>query len=518
MNWLQYLAEANLYLAVFYLCYILFLKGETHYALNRAYLLCTSVISFVLPVVQLGILKPAEAPVRAIVSGSPVNVHPGVLQVRYVPAYAHFDMQDALLYAYLLGVFVMTIAFAIKVYQLYRLTRVPSVTPARGYKLIYIEGTNTAFSFFGYLFIGAGTLQPETVIRHELVHIRQKHSVDILLLEIIKIISWFNPLVYLMPNTFKALHEYIADEKTAAFEPSALAYSSFLVSNLYGLSGSSITHSFFNYNLLKNRISMLHQKRSGNLARLKYLIILPICAGLLCASTLAFSKTYDWVDIAPKAPVSAKGHLKIKTLKSTEGRIIGYGDKMTIHGKTYTVNTLNKTDQLYLLKTYGIKLDVVEIAGKPGQATVFFPAGNAKDTTRYSVKARYTAKGYKFTETGYSINGKSNFRVIITEKNGEEKAYFKNSATPAQIAMLKDKYGYTFPSMEIFTKMPPPPPMPPAHPSDPKVKLAKLPPPIIKRDTAVPAKPDAPVKPVEPKMIKPTPPPPIPPKEVKDEN
>src|SRR6185437_1894458 len=86
----------------------------------------------------------------------------------------------------------------------------------------------------------------------------------------------------------------------------------------YGLSGSSITHSFFNYNLLKKRIIMLHQKRSGSLARLKYLLAIPICGGLLCASTLAFSKTYGWVDIAPHHSNPVDLGLQTHTSKDTD--------------------------------------------------------------------------------------------------------------------------------------------------------------------------------------------------------
>ena len=155
------------------------------------------------------------------------------------------------------------------------------------YKLIGIDGSNTAFSFFNYLFIGTKLKGSDTIIRHELVHIKQKHSADIIFIELIRIINWFNPVIYLVQMSIKTVHEYIADEQTASLESDALTYSSFLVNNAYGITGSSVTHSFFNYNLLKKRIIMLNQKRSGNLARLKYLVAVPICAGMLCASTLA---------------------------------------------------------------------------------------------------------------------------------------------------------------------------------------------------------------------------------------
>ena len=479
MNWLQYLLEANLYLGVFYLCYCLFLNRETYYMLNRVYLLAVCVISFIIPVIQLGILKPTVPLVQTDALMAPVNLSRHNSPAAIAPAASHFSLQDGLLYLYLLGTAVFVIVLVIKLYHLIKLTGAKPLINHGDYKLVYINGANTAFSFFNYLFIGTTVSQKETIIRHELVHIRQKHSVDIILLELFKIVNWFNPLVYLLQNSLKTVHEYIADEKTALAEVDALTYSAFLVNNAYGLGGSSVTHSFFNYNLLKKRIIMLNQQRSGSLARLKYLLALPVCVGLLCTSTLAFSKNYGWVDIAPPGPLPANHVPKIKTLKSTSGNIVDYGDKMIINDKTYTVNTLTETEKAYLLKTYHIKLEMVEIDGKPGQATLFFPTigakGKAGDSTK--VESSYTSNGYKFKETGYLINNKPNFRVLITEKNGAQKAYFRNSATASQIKLLKDKYGYKFPSMDIYSKMPPPPPAPmgpPPPPAPPQHKQVKF--------------------------------------------
>lgn len=285
MNWLYYLAEANIYLCVFYLAYCLFFTNETYYQLNRAYLLFSCVVSFALPIVQIGVLKPNEKVVQNITA------------VKITTDY--FTIQTAILYGYLLGVAICIGVLAIKLYQLYKLVKVQPGLINDRYKLIYIRDSNAAFSFFNYLFVGTNTAQLALITKHELVHIRQKHSIDIIILEIFKIINWFNPVVHLLQNSLKAIHEYIADEKTATNETDTTTYASFLVNNAYGLSGSSITHSFFNHNLLKRRIIMLHQKRSSTLARLKYLMAVPLCAGLLCESTLGFSKTYGVIDIAP---------------------------------------------------------------------------------------------------------------------------------------------------------------------------------------------------------------------------
>jgi len=302
MNWLHYLLEANIYLSVFYAVYCLFFNKETYYTLNRVYLLLSSILAFVLPVIQVGALKPANGYAQqtyVTIALSPSNVTDSQV-ASYKPTVSSLTLQDVIWYVYLAGIVVLSVILIIKIVRLAKMTANAKTMVNRDYKLIGINDSNAAFSFFNYLFIGTKTAESELIIQHELVHIRQKHSVDIIFIELLRIINWFNPIIYLMQLSLKTVHEYIADEQTAARGTDALTYSSFLVDNAYGLNGSSVTHSFFNYNLLKKRIIMLNQKRSGNLARLKYLVAVPVCAGMLCASTLAFSKNYALVDLAPK--------------------------------------------------------------------------------------------------------------------------------------------------------------------------------------------------------------------------
>ena len=303
MNWLHYLAEANLYLIIFYLTYQLLLARETYSQLNRIYLLFSCVAAFVLPMLQLGILKPAE-PIT-VNQTYPVELfYPELNQVAAnhitprVEEY-HLTWQDYLIYAYAIGCAILLLALLVKLFVLVRTIRHAKREQRGQYKLIYLSESDVAFSIFNYLFIGTDAVGENTIIRHELVHIHQKHSLDILFVELLKIVNWFNPFIYLLQNSLKTIHEYIADEHTAAYENDTLGYATFLVNNAYGAGGSSITHSFFNYNLLKKRIIMLNQQRSGTSARLKYLITAPVFAGLLCASTLAFSKDYGWIDLDP---------------------------------------------------------------------------------------------------------------------------------------------------------------------------------------------------------------------------
>ncbi|GAA4908023.1 M56 family metallopeptidase [Mucilaginibacter defluvii] len=299
MNWLYYLLEANLYLAIFYALYLLLLRNETFYTANRWYLISTSVIAFLLPFMQIGWLKPAETAAQVVSVATTPTVVPTInfQQVAPVSNPVAINLANVLSGIYVLGVVIALVLFGIKLFKLYRIISNSKKINSVHCDLIELEDENTGFSFFNYLFIGKNLHNRHTIIAHEMVHIGQKHSADIVFTELLKMVNWFNPVVYMLQNSLKTVHEYIADEFTATTETDNITYSSFLLNSAYGLQGPAATNSFFNANLLKNRIVMLNKPRSGSAARLKYLMAIPITAGTLCLSTLSFSKDYPTFDL-----------------------------------------------------------------------------------------------------------------------------------------------------------------------------------------------------------------------------
>lgn len=334
---MHYLVEANLYLAAFYALYLIFLRGETHYQLNRAYLLSTSLLAFIIPFFQLGALKPGAEVLQQHISigelaatGYTTQVLPDTVIAAATPKYT---LNDYLLFIYAGVAIVLLINLAMRIYLLIALARKGSVTKNAAYKVIELHQGSVAFSFFNNLFIDDRLASSQTILYHEQVHIRQKHSWDIIYLEIVKIISWFNPVVYLLIASIKEVHEFIADEETAGLENNNDSYTDFLISNAYGITQNSLTNSFFNKNLLKRRITMLYQKRSGKSARLKYLLALPLMFGLLCVSTLAFTaKTYALVIAPHQTAATAVAVNQIKG-PATSGYTNGYQDATLEHKK-----------------------------------------------------------------------------------------------------------------------------------------------------------------------------------------
>lgn len=287
MSWLYYLLEANLYLILFYGFYRLFLHRETFYGLNRYYLIFSSLLAFTLPFFQLGFLKEET-----------IANYSGYIQIE--EPVSIFNLSNALLLLYL----VISIVFALKVLwglrHITKLMRNARKNKENGITFIEIKDSKMAFSFFNLLFIDPEMNQKATVLKHEMVHIRQKHSFDVLLFELVQISSWFNPIIYLMKNDIRLVHEYLADEATTRKDIAKYDYAMFLIQNSYGNQSVTLSNHFFNSSLLKNRISMLNQKKSAKWARLKLLFIIPLTGSMLCLSTTAFTKNYGTVQLGQK--------------------------------------------------------------------------------------------------------------------------------------------------------------------------------------------------------------------------
>jgi|GEM_PF-264745 len=207
---LGYLLQASGCLAVLYLLYRLLLHRETFFGFNRWYLLGSVVLAAGLPLVEL----PAPA--------TPLYVVPAISldAITLLPepeAAGYVDWVGLLVKLYAAGTVFFAGRLGYRLYRLRRLARQLPGEPRPGYRLLHTGGRMPTFSFFGWLFWDETAVLSETekdqVLRHEEAHIRQRHSADVLLLELAAIGLWFNPFVYLLGKEARAVHEYLADRE-----------------------------------------------------------------------------------------------------------------------------------------------------------------------------------------------------------------------------------------------------------------------------------------------------------------
>ncbi len=269
MTWWHYLLLVNLYLIVFYGFYALLLRNETFFQLNRIYLVSAALLSFLIPVIKADWVKDLFI-TREVQHTIYATINPEFI---YQAKPIHNDpvtLGQILLFIYISG----TIILVGRLF--YQLLAVK--------KLIDKMGSSAAFSFFNRIKIDSELPGQQTIIEHEQVHVTQWHSADVLLIEAVMIINWFNPIVYFYRKAIKHVHEFIADKKAIERGTPKAEYAYLLLSQTFGASPHQLTNNFFNKSLLKQRIIMLNKDESKRRKLLKYGLSAPLFACMLILS------------------------------------------------------------------------------------------------------------------------------------------------------------------------------------------------------------------------------------------
>lgn len=288
---LHYIIQVVAFQLLFLIAYDVFLKKETFFQWNRFYLLVTSVLSFALPFVKLGLIQrsiPQEYMVQlpAVLIGAstkqPLLMQGEEVVLSSAATSSSITFLQILSAVWVIGMIVSIGFFVYKLIQIWRLKQNGTSFKINGLKVVSIKETDVAFSFFGTIYLGEtiSEVNKKDILLHETVHIKQRHSIDLLFFEILKIVFWFNPLSYIFQKRLELLHEYIAD-KTVAKQNEDPSYYQTLLSQVFQTENVSFINSFFNKSLIKNRIIMLQKSKSNRLFQLKYLLLVPMVLGML---------------------------------------------------------------------------------------------------------------------------------------------------------------------------------------------------------------------------------------------
>jgi bla regulator protein BlaR1 len=192
---------------------------------------------------------------------------------------------------FLVGVVLFSILFATKLVKIIKLTRAYKLRKKDGYTLVLIPKQSKAFSFFNYIFLGEEIpeTQKEQIIAHELVHSKQKHSFDLLLFELLKIMMWFNPMIYSYQKRITLVHEYISDAVATKSAPKE-NYINQLLSNFFQVENIAFINQFYKQTLIKKRIIMMKKKQSKKMNQLKYLVLIPMLLSMLFYTSCSSSR------------------------------------------------------------------------------------------------------------------------------------------------------------------------------------------------------------------------------------
>lgn len=283
MTWWQYLLLVNLYLLLFYGFYALLLSRETFFQLNRIYLVAAALLSFFIPMIQADWVHNLfiTQQVQYTIYSSPVFAY------TFKPAAdTHITVGQVAALVYGIGICFLLCRFG---WQLLSLRRI-----------ISRQQSEASYSFFKKIKLGSDIENHDIICAHENVHARQWHSADVLLMEAVMIINWFNPVVYLYRFGIKHIHEYIADRQAVRSGTGKAEYAMLLLSQTFDTPTHQLVNPFFNKSLLKQRIMMLQKDRSRRVALFKYFLSAPLFMLMLILSSATVSNSKTIITINQK--------------------------------------------------------------------------------------------------------------------------------------------------------------------------------------------------------------------------
>jgi TonB family protein len=302
---MNYLLEVTLCWAVFFGIYHLLLRAETFHRTNRWYLLGTLLLGLVIPMLDVNWLVAPTSPVYIL---QPITVGVQELEAVVITASQQeqgIDYQAVLLWMYWLGVVVSLARFGYGLWQIRQLYRSGDIAKQDSYDLVTTSAPHLPFSFFRNLFWSKNFVTTEeerrSIVRHEEAHIFQKHSHDVVLLELVAAFAWCVPFVYFYKKALKTTHEYLADAYvTAGFDKKQ--YGRLLLRQSHPGMQVAISNSLFS-SQLKKRIVMMTKTKSAQRAALKYLAVLPAVAVLLMAFSLENSSLSTGLELLENQPI-----------------------------------------------------------------------------------------------------------------------------------------------------------------------------------------------------------------------
>ncbi len=251
-----YIGKVSLYWVLLYLCYWLMLRKHTFFQWNRWYLLGSLFIAFALP----EIIYPASAPELPVIYE--VNASAFAVISRAPEEPEAWTWMQVVTVIYIAGLTIAATQLTRNIAQLVRYLRSGERIELEDCTVILIDSNQVgSFSFLKWIVINRNDYENhfDAILRHEMVHTEQRHSLDILLIEIIRTVFWFNPVLLLYKRSLQEIHEYLADAQA----PNREYYAQFLVAYALNAPVASLTNHFFKPSQLKNRIQMIYKNRTS---------------------------------------------------------------------------------------------------------------------------------------------------------------------------------------------------------------------------------------------------------------
>jgi TonB family protein len=443
-TFIAYILKSAICLIVFYLFYKLLLSKDTFHRFNRIVLLSLLLLSFTVPFGIIGLRSASQAS-QAFEQESFVMQAQSVEIVQAATTPTSAETKPVwilmLVLTYLAGIVFCFSRQLWSMTKMFRLMEISRPTELESGVTLYVHTKPIApFSWMKRIVLSEKDLTENghEILTHELAHIQNKHSWDLILADICIFFQWFNPAAWLLKQEIQSIHEFEADDRVLQQGIDAKQYQLLLIKKAVGTRLYSMANSF-NHSSLKKRITMMLKEKSNPWARLKYVYVLP----LACVTLLAFArpdvsnveantveKVNDLLSLTQSENVSVPtadknkenyGNANTLAVKNAEQpaveALLAVNNPQEATQKATTVNTNLSVSGKVLNAMDKKPLTSVSVAEYDGSGRIL-SATVTKDDGTFELKAKNSANKLKFSCIGYKtalspIN--SNLTVLMEE-------------------------------------------------------------------------------------------------------
>lgn len=380
----EYIVKSAVLSCVLYFCYLIIFRKSRNYHLNRIVLLFSVLFSLIVPLINIAIAETRTQEFGkndlfvSALSGINEMSDSAIESSRGIDNFV--STSDIFILIYLVISVFLLVRFCINLYSIVTSRHSSESIIHNGEKISLLNKQINPFSFFRTIYISKDTYMKDKIdndiLLHETAHARQLHSIDTLFMEIIQVVYWLNPFIYLFKKLIKSNHEYLADEFVLKSGSDKIDYSNKLI-NYTNQNKTLNLASGFDYSLIKNRLVMLSKFEQKSRITYKLALVIPIFAVLFI--TTAFSSAKDSnIDVnnskeqgiiyadelfwsGENHQVYLKGKVQVKHGENNfqgEGTFSNFGEVhlLVINGKPATLNSS--------VTLSGIKCEVVTLTKK----------------------------------------------------------------------------------------------------------------------------------------------------------
>ena len=272
-----YILKSTACLTVLYLFYKFFLENEKMHFFKRFYLIGMLLLSFFIPLITFTTYGNLAESIFPIVLINNTEEESNSLLFSEILPFVVWTI-------YFIGILFFSIRFWKNLISIILRIKKNHKLNIQSHIHVLLQNKIIPHTFLKYIFLNKVDFEsnniPDEVLLHEQTHAVQRHSIDILIIEILQIIFWFNPLIYLVKNSIKLNHEFLADQGVLSKGINASQYQKTLL--LFSTNTSTpILANSINYSIIKKRFTIMKTKTSLNKTWFKGLLVLPILAILI---------------------------------------------------------------------------------------------------------------------------------------------------------------------------------------------------------------------------------------------